>query len=205
MPRRSTSTPASPRRSRCTSRGTRSTTTPPSRKHAEDHGVRLGTINSNTFQDDDYKLGSVTHSDARIRQKAIDHHFECIDIMNETGSRDLKIWLADGTNYPGQDDMRAPPGPPRRLARRRSTRASATTSASCSSTSSSSPRSITRTFRTGARRTPRSPRSATARSCASTPAITRPARTSSSSSRSCCGSESSARSTSTHASTPTTI
>ncbi|HWR84364.1 MAG TPA: L-rhamnose isomerase [Rhodoglobus sp.] len=76
------------------------------RKHAEDHGVGLGTINSNTFQDDDYKLGSVTHSDDRIRQKAIDHHFECIDIMGETGSRDLKIWLADGTNYPGQDDMR---------------------------------------------------------------------------------------------------
>ncbi|MCS0500161.1 L-rhamnose isomerase [Protaetiibacter mangrovi] len=76
-------------------------------KHAEDHGVALGTINSNTFQDDDYKLGSVTHSDDRIRQKAIDHHYECIDIMGETGSRDLKIWLADGTNYPGQDDMRA--------------------------------------------------------------------------------------------------
>ncbi|GAB3610172.1 L-rhamnose isomerase [Humibacter ginsengiterrae] len=76
------------------------------KKHAEDNGVALGTINSNTFQDDDYKLGSVTHSDPRIRQKAIDHHFECIDIMNETGSRDLKIWLADGTNYPGQDDMR---------------------------------------------------------------------------------------------------
>jgi L-rhamnose isomerase/sugar isomerase len=75
-------------------------------KHAEDHGVALGTINSNTFQDDDYKLGSVTHRDPRIRQKAIDHHFECIDIMNETGSRDLKIWLADGTNYPGQDDLR---------------------------------------------------------------------------------------------------
>ncbi len=76
------------------------------RKHAEDLGMSLGTINSNTFQDDDYKLGSVTHRDDRIRQKAIDHHFECIDIMNETGSRDLKIWLADGTNYPGQDDMR---------------------------------------------------------------------------------------------------
>ncbi len=76
------------------------------RKHAEDHGVGLGTINSNTFQDEDYKLGSVTHVDDRIRQKAIDHHFECIDVMNETGSRDLKIWLADGTNYPGQDDMR---------------------------------------------------------------------------------------------------
>jgi len=76
-------------------------------KHAADNGVRLGTVNSNTFQDDDYKLGSVTHSDPKIRQKAIDHHFECIDIMNETGSRDLKIWLADGSNYPGQSDMRA--------------------------------------------------------------------------------------------------
>ncbi len=77
------------------------------RRHAEDLGLRLGTINSNTFQDDDYKLGSITHSDTRIRQKAIDHHFDCIDIMHETGSRDLKIWLADGTNYPGQDDIRS--------------------------------------------------------------------------------------------------
>jgi L-rhamnose isomerase / sugar isomerase len=76
-------------------------------RHAQDHGVALGTINSNTFQDDDYKLGSVTHADDRIRQKALDHHYACIDIMNETGSRNLKIWLADGTNYPGQDDMRA--------------------------------------------------------------------------------------------------
>ncbi|WP_395639099.1 L-rhamnose isomerase [Pseudolysinimonas sp.] len=76
-------------------------------KHAEDVGVRLGTINSNTFQDEDYKFGSVTHRDDRIRQKAIDHHFECIEIMHQTGSRDLKIWLADGTNYPGQDDLRA--------------------------------------------------------------------------------------------------
>jgi L-rhamnose isomerase/sugar isomerase len=74
---------------------------------ARDHGVQLGTINSNTFQDDDYKFGSLTHSDPRIRQKAIDHHFECIDIMSEIGSRDLKIWLADGTNYPGQQDIRA--------------------------------------------------------------------------------------------------
>ena len=73
---------------------------------AEDLGVRLGTINSNTFQDDDYKLGSLTHVDERIRAKAIAHHLECIDIMNVTGSRDLKIWLADGTNYPGQGDLR---------------------------------------------------------------------------------------------------
>ena len=73
---------------------------------ARDHGVALGTVNSNTFQDDDYKFGSLTHSDPRIRQKAIDHHFECLDIMSEIGSRDLKIWLADGTNYPGQQDIR---------------------------------------------------------------------------------------------------
>src|SRR3954453_9411934 len=76
------------------------------RAHAEDHGVALATINSNTFQDDDYKLGALTHTDPKIRQKAIDHHFDCIDVMNATGSRDLKIWLAEGTNYPGQGDMR---------------------------------------------------------------------------------------------------
>ncbi len=74
--------------------------------HAASEGVALGTINSNTFQDDDYKLGSLAHRDDRIRRKAIDHHLDCIDIMDETGSRDLKIWLADGTNYAGQDDMR---------------------------------------------------------------------------------------------------
>jgi L-rhamnose isomerase/sugar isomerase len=76
------------------------------RRYAEDLGIGLGTINSNTFQDDDYKLGALTHTDPRIRQKAIDHHFACIDVMDQTGSRDLKIWLAEGTNYPGQGDMR---------------------------------------------------------------------------------------------------
>ncbi len=77
------------------------------RRHAEDLGVSLGTINSNTFQDEDYKFGALTHHDRGIRQKAIDHHLECIDIMDATGSRDLKIWLAEGSNYPGQNDMRA--------------------------------------------------------------------------------------------------
>ena len=76
------------------------------RAYAEDLGVRLGTINSNTFQDDDYKLGGLTHVDPKIRQKAIDHHLDCIDVMDATGSRDLKIWLADGTNYAGQGDLR---------------------------------------------------------------------------------------------------
>lgn len=76
------------------------------RKHAEDHGVALGTVNSNTFQDDDYRFGALTHEDAAVRRKAIDHHLECIDIMHATGSRDLKIWLAEGSNYPGQADLR---------------------------------------------------------------------------------------------------
>ncbi|MCP3771165.1 MULTISPECIES: L-rhamnose isomerase [unclassified Streptomyces] len=76
-------------------------------EHAEDRGVRLGTINSNTFQDDAYRLGSVCHPDAAVRRKAVDHLLECVDIMDATGSADLKLWFADGTNYPGQDDIRA--------------------------------------------------------------------------------------------------
>jgi len=76
-------------------------------RHAGDLGVRLGTINSNTFQDDAYRLGSVCHSDAAIRRKAVDHLLDCVDVMDATGSRDLKLWFADGTNYPGQDDIRA--------------------------------------------------------------------------------------------------
>ena len=76
------------------------------RVFAADLGLELGTVNSNTFQDDAYKFGSLTHVDPAVRQKAIDHHFECIDIMHATGSQDLKVWLADGTNYPGQGDIR---------------------------------------------------------------------------------------------------
>ncbi len=74
---------------------------------AKDEGIELGTINANVFQDDDYKLGSVANPDARVRRKALDHLFECVDVMDQTGSRDLKLWFADGTNYPGQDNIRA--------------------------------------------------------------------------------------------------
>jgi L-rhamnose isomerase / sugar isomerase len=77
------------------------------RAYAEDLGVGLGTINSNTFQDDEYKLGSLTSANPAVRRKAVEHNLECIEVMHQTGSRDLKIWLADGTNYPGQGDMRA--------------------------------------------------------------------------------------------------
>ena len=74
---------------------------------ARERGVSLGAINSNVFQDDDYKLGSLCNPNATVRRKAINHHKACIDVMRATGSRDLKIWLADGLNYPGQDDLRA--------------------------------------------------------------------------------------------------
>jgi len=75
--------------------------------HAANEGITLGTINSNVFQDDDYMLGSVTNPDPRIRRKATDHLLECVDIMDITGSRDLKLWFSDGMNYPGQDDIRS--------------------------------------------------------------------------------------------------
>ncbi|WP_326560057.1 L-rhamnose isomerase [Micromonospora sp. NBC_01796] len=75
--------------------------------YAADLGVRIGAINANVFQDDDYRLGSVTNPDPAIRRKALGHLLECVDIMDATGSPDLKLWFSDGTNYPGQDDIRS--------------------------------------------------------------------------------------------------
>jgi L-rhamnose isomerase / sugar isomerase len=75
--------------------------------HASEAGIQIGTVNANVFQDDDYRLGSVANPDPRVRRKAVNHLLECVDIMDATGSRDLKLWFADGTNYPGQDDIRA--------------------------------------------------------------------------------------------------
>ncbi|HEY5397454.1 MAG TPA: L-rhamnose isomerase [Trebonia sp.] len=75
--------------------------------HAKRNGIRIGTVNANVFQDDDYKLGSICNPDPKVRRKAIAHLMECVDIMDATGSKDLKLWFADGTNYPGQDDISA--------------------------------------------------------------------------------------------------
>lgn len=74
-------------------------------RYARDAGVRIGAVNPNVFQDDDYRLGSVCNPDPAVRRKAVDHLLECIDIMNVTGSRELSVWLADGLNYPGQDSI----------------------------------------------------------------------------------------------------
>src|SRR5262249_9765894 len=74
---------------------------------AKDQGMELGPTNANVVQDDDSRLGRLTTTDRRIRRKALDHLYECVDVMDETGSRDLKLWFSDGTNYPGQDSIRA--------------------------------------------------------------------------------------------------
>jgi L-rhamnose isomerase/sugar isomerase len=75
--------------------------------YARERGIRIGGINSNTFQDEDYKLGSLCHASAAVRRKATDHIIECCEIARQTGSDVVKVWLADGTNYPGQDSFRA--------------------------------------------------------------------------------------------------
>jgi len=76
-------------------------------KYAADHGMRIGAINPNVFQEDDYRLGSVCNPDAKVRRKAIAHLRECVDIAVAVGSPAVSLWFGDGTNYPGQDDIRA--------------------------------------------------------------------------------------------------
>ena len=69
-------------------------------------GLRIGAVNPNLFQDDAYRFGSLCHFDKQVRQQAIEHVIECIQIAHEVGSDVISLWLADGTNYPGQDDLR---------------------------------------------------------------------------------------------------
>jgi L-rhamnose isomerase/sugar isomerase len=76
------------------------------RRYAEAQGIRIGAINPNLFGDDAYRLGSICHPDERVRAQALAHCCECVEIARETGSTLLSLWLADGTNYPGQDDLR---------------------------------------------------------------------------------------------------
>lgn len=74
--------------------------------YAESKGIALGAINPNVFQRDEYKLGSIASPDEGVRSMAGDHLVECVGIMEKTGSRDLSLWFADGTNYAGQDNLR---------------------------------------------------------------------------------------------------
>ena len=76
-------------------------------KHAAGLGLQIGAINPNLFQEAEYRLGSVCNPDPKVRRKATDHLLECAEIAGLTGSPALSLWFADGTNYPGQDDIRA--------------------------------------------------------------------------------------------------
>jgi L-rhamnose isomerase / sugar isomerase len=76
------------------------------KEHVANLGITIGAVNPNLFQDDDYMLGSVTNSKADVRRKATDHLLECVDIAKTVGSDILSLWFADGTNYPGQADIR---------------------------------------------------------------------------------------------------
>ena len=74
--------------------------------HARKLGLTIGAVNPNLFQEPEYKLGSITHADPKVRRKAVAHMLECIDIAREVGSNALSLWFADGTNYPGQGNFR---------------------------------------------------------------------------------------------------
>jgi L-rhamnose isomerase / sugar isomerase len=73
---------------------------------AEAQGVRIGAVNPNLFQEDVYRLGSLCNPDPAVRRRALDHCLECVEIAAAVGSSIVSLWLADGTNYPGQDDLR---------------------------------------------------------------------------------------------------
>jgi L-rhamnose isomerase/sugar isomerase len=75
------------------------------RQFTDDLGLRIGAINPNLFGSDEYRLGSLCNPDASIRARAVEHCLECIAIANDVGSNLISLWLADGTNYPGQDDL----------------------------------------------------------------------------------------------------
>jgi len=74
--------------------------------YAHGLGLRIGSVNPNLFQEERYRLGSLCHIDTHVRQRAIDHVLACIQIAQAVDSDMLSLWLADGTNYPGQDSLR---------------------------------------------------------------------------------------------------
>jgi L-rhamnose isomerase/sugar isomerase len=76
------------------------------KEYAGQLGLRIGAVNPNLFQHDVYRFGSLCHFDKSVRQRAVAHVIECIQIARSVGSNVISLWLADGTNYPGQDDLR---------------------------------------------------------------------------------------------------
>lgn len=81
------------------------------RDHARNLGLGFDAVNSNTFQDQpgqehSYKFGSLCHTDAAVRDQAVNHNLHAIEVGRALGSEAITIWLADGTNYPGQANLR---------------------------------------------------------------------------------------------------
>src|SRR6266542_1436545 len=76
------------------------------RRYAGEQGIRIGAVNPNLFGDDEYRLGSLCSPDPAGRRRALDHCLECVEIAEQVGSSIVSLWLPDGTNYPGQDDLR---------------------------------------------------------------------------------------------------
>jgi L-rhamnose isomerase/sugar isomerase len=70
------------------------------------YGVRAGSINPNLFQDQEYKFGSICNPDGAIRRKAIDHLLDSVEIAKALESRDISLWVSDGSNYPGSQSIR---------------------------------------------------------------------------------------------------
>ena len=82
------------------------------RQEAASHGLGFDVVNSNTFQDQrgqrrSYKFGSLTHADKATREQAVEHNLECIEIGRQLGSTALTVWIADGSNFPGQSNLNA--------------------------------------------------------------------------------------------------
>ena len=80
------------------------------KEKADGLGVAFDAVNSNTFQDQpgqalSYKYGSLTHADAAVRDQAVAHNIECIEIGEKLGSDAITVWIADGSNFPGQSDL----------------------------------------------------------------------------------------------------
>jgi L-rhamnose isomerase / sugar isomerase len=76
-------------------------------KLAKKFGIRPGSINPNVFQNQEYKYGSIGNPDPAIRKTALNHIFDCVEIAHALGSRDISPWFADGSNYPGTQNIRA--------------------------------------------------------------------------------------------------
>lgn len=81
------------------------------REFASSLGLGFDAMNSNTFQDQpgqshSYKFGSLTHPDTNVRDQAVAHNVECIEIGRTIGSKAHTVWIGDGGNFPGQMDFR---------------------------------------------------------------------------------------------------